>query len=290
MYINLLEFTQEGLDNLFMFIKKFIVVAIILLLVIIALYIATAIFMSKFNKLTKGKGTIKAYLPLFRTYLLGRLTFGPVFGWILLIIHLLNPANTTTIMGKTISTSQYFSPKVSNIISLAYWVVVIILYIYAIIKYKKLKKVRLQPKEQERTADVNDIYQRAPIEEKIVEDDDASTNSLATGEDLPSIDSIINYANIIEVEKPSEIEDVEVLESPFVTEPKEPGTEVESEASTEALVVQNTQTVQEEQVSANQNQVQPLPASPIPGTVPVNQLPPEQVITEEVVDNQNANV
>ena len=66
--------------ELFDLLAKFLLIG---LAIVIAIYIATAIFLNKFNKLVYGKGTAKAWIPIANIYLLGKLTVNKFVGWIL---------------------------------------------------------------------------------------------------------------------------------------------------------------------------------------------------------------
>ena len=44
-----------------------------LLVIALIIYICTAIFLNKFNKLKYGKGTFMAWIPVFQQYLVGKL-------------------------------------------------------------------------------------------------------------------------------------------------------------------------------------------------------------------------
>ncbi len=99
-----------------------IIIAIVLL--VIFLYIVFSLILNRLNKVMYGKGTIMAWLLLTHVYLLGKLTVNKVFGWILVILNLL---------------SAYIS---DGILDLIFGLGCLGLYIYADIKYKKLKKTQ----------------------------------------------------------------------------------------------------------------------------------------------------
>ena len=62
--------------------------ALIALVIGIVLYIVEAIFLNKYNKLVTGKGTILAWIPFyFQAYLLGKLAFNKVVGWVLVAVE-----------------------------------------------------------------------------------------------------------------------------------------------------------------------------------------------------------
>lgn len=127
---------MEALSGLVGMMMGFVIV---LLVIVIAIYIVQGIFLTKLNKLMYGKGTALAWIPIANAYLLGKLTINKVVGWILVIGTFSTMTFTTTLNGVEKTTSilpASISSTVSNIISIAE----LVLLIYAIIKYFKLKK------------------------------------------------------------------------------------------------------------------------------------------------------
>ena len=101
-----------------------IILVIVSIFLMIFLYISFALLLSRLNKVMYGKGTILSWLPLIDIYLLGKLTVSNVLGFILVILNAL-------------------IALISNkIFTLLYGIVCLSLYIYAGIKYKKLKKAQ----------------------------------------------------------------------------------------------------------------------------------------------------
>ena len=116
------------------------VLAFVVLIVFIGIYVAQAIFLSKFNKLVNGKGTPMAWIPIANIYLLGKLTVNKIVGWILVICSFLTGTVTTTINGNE-TTHTILPEGLNSIVSTSYSISVIGLFIYAIVKYKRLKKI-----------------------------------------------------------------------------------------------------------------------------------------------------
>ncbi|MEG2550594.1 MAG: hypothetical protein RSA06_07120 [Erysipelotrichaceae bacterium] len=112
---------------------------IVILLVALAIYIVSAIFLNKFNKLVYGKGTAMAWIPILDIYLLGKLTVNKWVGWVLVICVFLKDTYTTTVNGVE-STRGILPEGIRNVVSTIYGLAVLGLFIYAIIKYNKLKK------------------------------------------------------------------------------------------------------------------------------------------------------
>ncbi len=111
----------------------------IFFIVIIAIYIAQAIFLSKFNKLVYGRGTVLAWIPICNIYLLGKLTVNKIVGWILVICLFATGSFSTTVNGVT-KTITILPQNISSTISSIYSLAVVCLFIFAIIKYFCLKK------------------------------------------------------------------------------------------------------------------------------------------------------
>lgn len=113
--------------------------ALLFLLIIIVVYLIESILLNKLNKIMYGKGTLMAWLPIFNIYLLGKLTINKTFGWILVACVFLTSEYTTTING--VEKSYSILPgNISSVVSSIYLITVFVLFIYAIVKYNKLKK------------------------------------------------------------------------------------------------------------------------------------------------------
>ena len=110
----------------------------IFLLIFIAIYIAISIFLNKFNKLVYGTGTAMCWIPIFNIYLLGKLAINKLVGWVLVICIFLTGSYTITVNG--VSTVHAILPEpFHSIVSKLYSIVVLVLFVYAIIKYTRLK-------------------------------------------------------------------------------------------------------------------------------------------------------
>ncbi|MDD6388578.1 MAG: hypothetical protein PUA68_05915 [Bacilli bacterium] len=119
---------------------------IILLLLggLIAIYIACSIFLSNFNKLIYGKGTILAWLPFTSIYLMGKLAFNNLVGWGLLVICILSSSYTVTVNG--VETVQTIAPSsIQGPLSKIYPLLNFGVFVYCIVKYNKLKKSSVPP-------------------------------------------------------------------------------------------------------------------------------------------------
>ena len=113
--------------------------AIALLAIVIAIYVAQAIFLNKFNKLVYGKGTALAWIPGGNVYLLGKLAINKIVGWILFACWVSTIEFTSTINGVE-KKASILPESISNIVSPIYSLAIIIIFIYAIIKYRNMKE------------------------------------------------------------------------------------------------------------------------------------------------------
>ncbi|MDD6271988.1 MAG: hypothetical protein PUA90_00505 [bacterium] len=83
-----------------------------------------------------------AWIPIFDVYLLGKLTINKFVGWILVICIFLTGTYTTTING--VETIHTILPEsISCTISTIYNIAFLGLFIYAIVKYNRLKKEKI---------------------------------------------------------------------------------------------------------------------------------------------------
>lgn len=83
-----------------------------------------------------------AWIPIANIYLLGKLTFNKVVGWILILIYILNGNYTITF--NCIEKSFSLLPEnISSIVYIIHSLIVFSLFIFAIIKYNDLKKNNL---------------------------------------------------------------------------------------------------------------------------------------------------
>lgn len=123
-----------------MFITVFFLMAVIGLVTILSFYIAVGILVNRFSFLLYGKKNHLAWLPFYQIYLLGKLVINQLVGWVLgiggvfycLIIFSVNENSFL---------SKAFTIVYSNYVSF-YSIVIVGIYIYAIFKYRKLKKLQ----------------------------------------------------------------------------------------------------------------------------------------------------
>ena len=105
---------------------------------LITIYIVCSKFLSNFNKLKYGKGTILAWLPFTSIYLMGKLAFNELAGWGLLVICILSSSYTVTVNG--VETVQTIAPaSIQGPLSNIYPLLNFGVFVYCIIKYNKRK-------------------------------------------------------------------------------------------------------------------------------------------------------
>ena len=111
---------------------------------LITIYIVCSKFLSNFNKLKYGKGTILAWLPFTSIYLMGKLAFNELAGWGLLVICILSSSYTVTVNG--VETVQTIAPaSIQGPLSKIYPLLNLGILVYCIFKYNKLKKYGVPP-------------------------------------------------------------------------------------------------------------------------------------------------
>ncbi len=116
----------------------FILIGILILVAILAVFLVIGFFLNNYHKFLYGKGSACAWIPFAQGYLLGKLTFNKLIGWVVVGTTLLfGTTYSTTVNGETVSHSLF--PGGSTLVFFAK----LGLLIYAIIKYEKLKKGEL---------------------------------------------------------------------------------------------------------------------------------------------------
>lgn len=111
---------------------------------LITIYIVCSKFLSNFNKLKYGKGTILAWLPFTSIYLMGKLAFNELAGWGLLVICILSSSYTVTVNG--VETVQTIAPaSIQGPLSKIFPLLNFGVFVYCIVKYNKLKKSGVPP-------------------------------------------------------------------------------------------------------------------------------------------------
>ena len=138
------------------FIESFLIflvgALIVIAVVMIVIYVVTGIFLNKFNKLVYGKGTPLAWIPLCRAYLLGKLAFNQWVGWAFVVATILVSVSSDSITGVNGETFSLLPSELRNALGTVLSYVILGTFIYAVIKYFKLKK-QLSSKDQSEQLD-----------------------------------------------------------------------------------------------------------------------------------------
>lgn len=138
--------------------EVYIIIGVVIVLLLV--YIGISIFLNKLNKAIYKKGTIMAFLPIFNVYLLGKLTVNKIVGCLLVIATFITGSFTSSFNGNE-NSYTLLPNSVSVIISSITSVMVIVLFVFAIIKYSKLKDKKIKEKIVENETD-NDIKGEKP--------------------------------------------------------------------------------------------------------------------------------
>lgn len=133
---------------------------------LIAIYIVCSKFLSNFNKLKYGKGTILAWLPFTSIYLMGKLAFNELAGWGLLVICILSASYTITVNG--VETVQTIAPvSIQGPLSKIFPLLNFGVFVYCIIKYNKLKKYGVPPMKNTFVEKKLQPFQSQPMEQVV---------------------------------------------------------------------------------------------------------------------------
>ena len=106
----------------------------------IAMWIFLGIFLNKYSKLKTGKGTAIAWIPVINVYVLGKLAFNKIVGWLLVVLRC-----SIYFYGIISSLNTHLDYEKLNSIQtfhiLFAMLVVLVVTIYCVIKYNKDKKL-----------------------------------------------------------------------------------------------------------------------------------------------------
>ena len=127
---------EKTVENL---IAGSIAIALLIFVFIIVFYIIFSIFLNKFNYLKYRKKTALAWIPICQIYLLGKLTFNKILGWVLVALILSTAKLSTTDSYGVEKEYTFFGEQTTTFIQSVYGIAIIVLLIYALILYFKLK-------------------------------------------------------------------------------------------------------------------------------------------------------
>ena len=149
-------------------------------LVLLFLYFMFGRFLNKLNYVLYGKHSILAWIPFFNIYLLGKLTINRFMGLMLAILNIIPNIlwyEKKCLNGYCINNTMFLLPDdVNLIITLITLITIVLLYIYAHFKYKKvltsLDMVRtyLNNKEKNNNSAIKKQVENDSIQEKSKEE------------------------------------------------------------------------------------------------------------------------
>ena len=114
-------------------------IVLFILALIIALYVLKGIALTSLNKLMNGKATPLAWIPFANIYLLGKLTFNKIIGWVL-IVWLISMMTIQVGVGGTVKSYSIIPSSIRGPLMIVYLLAQIFLIIYAFCKCSKIKK------------------------------------------------------------------------------------------------------------------------------------------------------
>ena len=123
---------------------------------IFVIYILWGLFLSSFNKLIEGKGTILGFIPICNLYLLGKLTFNSFMGLILVLASFVVTALTAKVNGAYVL-EKYIPKEYFDQLLTYYSIVILAVFLIAIMKYLGL---RLAPKDDNRSFKDDNIEEK----------------------------------------------------------------------------------------------------------------------------------
>ena len=101
-------------------------------------YIAFTLFLNDFHKVLYGKGSVLIFIPFFffQSYFLGKVCFNNAFGWGMVALGFVS--SKTTLLGRNMTIIK--DNQLRNTIAFIYIIIQVVLTIYAIIKFVRIKK------------------------------------------------------------------------------------------------------------------------------------------------------
>ena len=144
---------------------------------LITIYIVCSKFLSNFNKLKYGKGTILAWLPFTSIYLMGKLAFNELAGWSLLVICILSSSYTVTVNG--VETVQTIAPaSIQGPLSKIFPLLNFGVLVCCILKYNKLKKYGVPPMKNTFVEKNLQLVQSQPMVQPVQPEDASQSQSM----------------------------------------------------------------------------------------------------------------
>ena len=127
-------------DDVINYISDHLIIFIIIFsLVGILLYSMTAVFFNKLNKEKYGKTTWMAWIPIFRLFLLGKLTIHWIFG-IILVLGLFCCVSISLTIDGVSKTYEILKENIREPFMIIYIGIVVVLYVFAHIKLSNIRR------------------------------------------------------------------------------------------------------------------------------------------------------
>lgn len=279
------------MESLFGLLAGFLFVVVIL---VIGFYVAQGIVLTKLNKLMYGKGTPMAWIPLANVYLLGKLTVNKIVGWVLIVFFILSCSVSISINGNE-TTYGILPENIRSIVSTIYSLVAFVLFIYAIVKYVKLKKSG----GVSNTNSLNNLEQTPGQVGVVLSDNQPLNNNVENVTPMGNTDLSIEQSNFNQATESNQVSNgnVENITQPGNTEPSPEqfnlNQSVESNQVSNGNVENITQPGNTESLTEPVNLDQPVEnIQPLNNTVE-NIVPNEHAdvtfTPENIVNNSNVN-
>lgn len=169
-------------------------IIILFAVIVFILYMVGAFILNKTNKIIYGKNTILAWIPFINLYLLGKLTFGKIFGMIYFILYIFISIPLLNEIIPDFYIKSIFSSF--SVLTFVLWIIVI----------AKLFKLNKSVKKDVSLIDKTDVNNQNPMQENLVQPQSIiDKNSFESQSDIKS--QSVNINNSI-----SEMENIEVLD------------------------------------------------------------------------------
>lgn len=194
---------NTNIDNFFnaSFIERILITygkyLLFFLLLILIIYIAICIFLNALHKKIYARGTVLSFIPICNIYILGKLSFSKITGYILAIFYILLMDFKLTLNG-TVKEISIIPKTLKPTLLLVYNIILLILFIVCIFKYFRLKKNNYINKVY-LNQEGNNISNRVLDSEKLNNDFDSSIKSNIVNDDVSSTTN--TNANDIPLEK-----------------------------------------------------------------------------------------
>jgi len=114
---------MENLQDLMILFAGFMLVFLVILFV---LYILGSIGLAGITKNVNEKGAWMAWFPLFSFYLIGKLGFSKVVGWVMVVLSILGSSHSSTVGGKTVTVGTILPTQYASIASFALVILLIV--------------------------------------------------------------------------------------------------------------------------------------------------------------------